>query len=295
MTVLYLDEYLIVSLSVNFCLLMGAGVLDGDMVSWKRCLAAAGLGAGLGAVSLLPWGGILGHPAGQAAVGVLMLLTAYGSSDRLIRTGTLFLLLSCAWGGGLLLFARGGEGIKPGSAGGLGLRGILVAAALCYGCLSLLLRGEFFHSRGRGELRRVTLTHQGRSLTLTALQDTGNTLRDPLSGQPVLVVEGGRLRDLLPGLSLEKGTLSQPVELLDRLQGERPGLRPQLLPYRAVGVDCGLLLALRLDRLTWRDGVMSDVLVALSPTALSGGGGYCALMGGGTEWNQRIGMKRRKG
>ena len=294
MTVIYLDAYLVISLAVNFCLLMSAGALDGDRTSWKRCLAAAALGAVLGAVSLLPRGGILAHPVGQAAVGTLMLLAAYRGSDRLIRTGALFLLLSCAWGGGLMLLFRAGGRGNAGGFGGPGMRGILTAAALCYGGLSLLLRGQFAHSRGGGELRRMTLTHQGRSLTLTALRDTGNTLKDPLSGRPVLVVEGRRLRDLLPGLPLERGELSQPVELLERIRRERPGLKLQLLPYRAVGVDCGLLLALRLEKLTWRNGSMPDVLVAVSPTPLSGAGGYCALFGGGKEWTEGTGIRRKR-
>ena len=272
MTVIYLDAYLAVSLAVNYILLVCAGRLDGDRISRRRCLAAAGLGAALGAVSLLPWGGFLSHPTGQAAVGAGMVLTAYGSSDRLLRTGGLFLVLSCAWGGGLLLLSRG-----PG-AGPLGMRGVLVAAALGYGGLSLGLRGQFRHTRTGGELVPLELTWGGRATKLLALRDTGQTLADPITGGPVVVVEGRALAVLLPDLDLDLS--AHPVEQLGRAREQVPGAAFQLLPYRAVGVDHGLLLALRLDRAAWGNKAVSNCLAALSPTPVSDGGGYQALVSG---------------
>ena len=275
MTVVYLDAYLVMSLAVNYVLLVCAGRLDGDRVSRRRCLAAAALGAALGGASLLPWGGFLAHPAGQAAVGAGMVLGAYGTSDRLLRTGGLFLVLTCAWGGGLLLLSRGLGGGGPGR---MGLRGLLVAAALGYGGLSLGLRGQFRHTRAAGDLTPVTLTHRGRLVTLLALRDTGNTLSDPLTGGPVLVVEGRALAPLLPEVDLDPAV--HPVELLGRAREQDPEAAFQLLPYRAVGVDHGLLLALRLEKAAWDGRTVEGCLAALSPTPVSDGGGYQALVGG---------------
>ena len=55
--------------------------------------------------------------------------------------------------------------------------------------------------------------------------------------------------------------------------------RCRLLPYQAVGVDCGLLLALRLDRVRVGQEDYGSILVAFSPTPLSDGGTYSALIG----------------
>ncbi len=269
--VIHLDAYLVLSLAVNYALLVCAGRLDGDRVRRGRCLAAAGLGAALGGVSLLPWGGFLAHPAGQAAAGAGMVLTAYGSSHRLLRTGGLFLVLSCAWGGGLLLLARG-------PSGPLGFRGILVAAALGYGGLSLGLRGQFRHTRTGGDLVPLHLACGGRTVTLLALRDTGHHLMDPLTGGPVIVAEGRALAPLLPGVDLTG--LDRPVEKLDEARARAPELAFQLLPYRAVGVDHGLLLALRLEKAAWDGETLSGCLAALSPTPVSDGGGYQALVSG---------------
>ena len=118
-------------------------------------------------------------------------------------------------------------------------------------------------------------------MKLLALRDTGNTLQDPLTGRPVVVVEGEKLRPLLPELPrLDRQSLAHPVELLRDLEGTAGDLRLQLLPYRAVGVECGLLLALRVDQANCGGGEVRDCLTALSPTPLSDGGGYSALIGG---------------
>lgn len=282
MTVVYLDSFLVLNFVVNYLLLACAGKLDGGPVHVGRCALGAALGAGYALLTLLPGWAFLEHPACKAAGAVVMLLAAYGRSERLLQVGGLFLVLSCAFGGGLLLLtmARGQGDASLGILGpSLGMRGILIAAALSYGCLSLLLRGQFSHRGSRGELTNLTLTRGGQSVTLLALQDTGNTLRDPITGRPVVVAEGERLRPLLPELpDLDRDSLSDPVALLGRLE-DRGDLRLQLLPYRAVGVDCGLLLALRVDRAEYGRQVHGNCLVALSPTAVSDGGNYSALVG----------------
>jgi stage II sporulation protein GA (sporulation sigma-E factor processing peptidase) len=147
---------------------------------------------------------------------------------------------------------------------------------LSYGALTLVLGKSFAHRQTAGETRPITFTHRGRSVTLLALVDTGNTLSDPLTGRPVVVVEGEKLAPLLPELApLTPKRLSDPAALL----GEgHPGLGLRLLPYRAVGVAWGLLLALRLDQVTVGERSQRNCLTALSPTPLSETGCHSALV-----------------
>ncbi len=282
MTVVYVDSFVLLNFVVNALLLACAGKLDNQCVSPGRCAVGAALGAGYALLALLPGWTFLMHPIGKAAAAVAMLLASYGCSDRLLRIGALFLILSCAFGGGLMLLSVvwGEEVIAPGIlSASLGVRGILIAAALSYGCLCLLLGSQFSHGGIGRELTWMTLTHRGRSMRLLALRDSGNTLRDTLTGRPVVVVEGEKLVNLLPELSgLGREVLSDPVALLDRL-ADTEGVRLQLLPYRAVGVDCGLLAALRMDRVECGGQVYRNCLTALSPTAVSDGGNYSALIG----------------
>lgn len=118
----------------------------------------------------------------------------------------------------------------------------------------------------------VELSYQDKSVRVLALRDTGNFLKDPITGQSVLVVDGA-VAQQLTGLTCEQ--LRSPVEVLS--QKTLPGLR--LIPYRALGNDNGLLLALRLPRVrigSWQ----GSSLVAFAPGTFTAGRTYQALAGG---------------
>ncbi|MBO5917483.1 MAG: sigma-E processing peptidase SpoIIGA, partial [Oscillospiraceae bacterium] len=120
----------------------------------------------------------------------------------------------------------------------------------------------------------------GRKVWLNALRDTGNTLTDPLTGRAVMVAQADRLHELFPpGACPEATQLMDPARSMAQLeQGVLRG-RLRLLPYRAVGVSCGMLLAVRVDSAVLEGEEKGSVLVALSPTPVSDGGPYCALVG----------------
>ena len=103
-----------------------------------------------------------------------------------------------------------------------------------------------------------------------ALRDTGNTLRDPVTGQQVLIA-GADIAGKLTGLTSEQ--LAHPVETIAHISA--PGFR--LIPYRAVGQPGAMLLTIRCPKVragTWE----GSMLVALAPDVISGT--YQLLMGG---------------
>ena len=101
-----------------------------------------------------------------------------------------------------------------------------------------------------------------------------------MTNEPVL---GARLEcggeDFCRNRSLREQDFLHPAELMRRLMLEHPGLRARLVPYRAVGVSQGLLLAVRCER-KGKDGKFAPALAAFSPTPVSSGGDYEALTGG---------------
>ena len=125
------------------------------------------------------------------------------------------------------------------------------------------------HAGGWAEVRLP-----GGTARLRVLLDTGNTLTDPLTNRPVLVAEGAALERVLP----RNFPWWDPVRGVEQaaVQGLR-GVR--LLPYRAVGVDCGMLLAVKSQGITLEGRDLGPLLVALSPTPVSDGGNYQALLG----------------
>lgn len=213
-----------------------------------------------------------------------MVLLAFWRSRRLLRQVLIFLALACAFGGGVLAVELlGGQRLALGGGvlySGMDLKIVLLSAAGCYGLLTLVFRGIGRHGGPSGELTRVRLTLGERQVELTGLVDTGNTLTDPATGRPVLVAEADSLEELLPpGLRPGPAELRDPAGVLERLEDGPWRLRFRLLPYRAVGVERGLLLALRMDRVQVGEEDRGPMLAALSPTPVSDGGAYRVLVG----------------
>lgn len=235
------------------------------------------MGAAYSCAVFLPGLGFLTHPAVELSIAVAMALIAYGGGQRLLRSFLAFLAISCALGGGVLalsLLGARGVGLERGVLSPhVDLGVLLLASAGCYAAASFVFRRSAGH--GTRELVEAVLTLEGRQVTVTALLDTGNTLTDPATGQGVMVVEGEKAAPLLDH-PLGEAQLRDPVGTLARMEESR---RFRLLPYQAVGVECGLLLAVRLDMAKVGEREYRGVLAALSPTRLSDGGAYSALVG----------------
>ncbi|MBU5434511.1 sigma-E processing peptidase SpoIIGA [Pseudoflavonifractor sp. MSJ-37] len=283
MTVVYLDALVLLNGVMDYLLLLAAGRVAGEPLRRLRLGAGALLGGLYAGAVFLPGLGFLAHPLCRLGAAVLLLLTAYGGSRRLLRVSLVFFAVSAAFGGGIFaaaLLGGRGMGLRNGVLfwSGMDLRVILLSAAGCYALLGVVLR------RSAGDsprtLRTAVVRLEGRSVSLTTLVDTGHTLTDPVTGRTVLVAEGERLRALFPPEAVpEPADLRDPVRGLERLGSGPLGKRLRLLPYRAVGVEQGLLLAVRTDGVRVGEEEMGALLAALSPTPVSDGGCCSALIG----------------
>lgn len=284
MTVVYLDSVFLLNGVMDYLLFLTAATLAGVPLRRKRYVFAALLGAAYAAAVFLPGlQGLASFPA-KIAVGVLLGLAAFGGEERFWRLLLLTLLVACFMAGsvfGLSLLT----GIKVPMAGGIFYTDmdtgtLLLVSTGAYLMIRLIFRGSARHGM-QGKLLDVTLCINGRQRQLTALWDSGNSLRSPLDGKPVLVIAPGIIEELLPAAAanlLTHSGLEHPTELLIPLLVEVPGLQPRLLPYQSVGKQGGLLLAVCCDWAEIGGKRHEKLLLALSPNTL--GDGYSALWGG---------------
>lgn len=284
MTVIYVDTLFLLNAMVDYLLLLAAARLAGEPLARLRFLLGALLGGGYAVAIFLPGLAFLRHPLCRGAAAVLMLLAAYGGSRRLVRQGVIFLALSCAFAGGVLAVGlMGGQGLALGRSGviysPLDLKLVLLSAAGCYGALTMAFsRVGAAHRCLRGAAAGAA-DHRGADGGAGGPGRHGEHPHRPGIGPPVMVAEGDRLTALFPKeCRPERDDLEDPASGLVRLgRGAWRG-RFSLLPYRAVGVSRGLLLAVRVDQIQLAGENKGPLLVALSPTPVSDGGGYGALI-----------------
>lgn len=276
MTVVYIDLLFLLNLIANDLLLLAAGRMAGAVLRRWRIGLGAAAGALYAALVFLPGMVWLARWPCKLASGVLMALIAYGGEARLLRVTVLFFGASAALAGTVLglellgnvsLTLEHGVFYTP-----LDIRLLLLSFVACYFVLSLFFRRVGEHAR---DLARLDIALEGGRVTLTALRDTGHTLTDPADNCPVVVADGRALAGLLP----DWADPGDPIGSVERCHaaGSR---RVRLIPYRAVGVECGMLLAVRSRGVAVNGKPLGKLLVALSPTAVDDGGGYQALIGG---------------
>ena len=279
-TVVYVDRVLLLNLAVDYLLLMTTATLAGTPLRRLRFGICAAFGGGYAVgVFLLP---LLAHPLCRVGVGSAMALWAFWREVRPWRMTALFWLLSGGLAGLLLAL-----GLLAGSPMGVLQRVyyadiswpvLLGAAAGFYGLLHLLFRQSARHEGG--ELMDIDVVIDGKQCRLRALRDNGNTLRDPVRGQPVLVAETAALQTLWsPEAADILSTAAPPEEKMARLHAAGVTTPFVLLPFRAVGTADGLLLACRSDYIRIGRRTVAHTLVALTETAV-GAAGSQALWGG---------------
>ena len=209
--VVYLDGVMGLNFLVDWLLLLGVNRMSGFPPGVGRTAAAAAMGGGYAGMCLVPGFGFLGNGLWRSVSLGLMSMTAFGMDRTALRRGVLFVLLSMALGG---LALSMGSGRLPELIG-------------CAAVLALLCRIGFRGKAGSQTFCQVSISHGGKQVTVNALADTGNTLRDLITGDSVIVADarvGGQL------LGLSEQELADPVGTLSR----HPELAMRLIPYQTV-------------------------------------------------------------
>ena len=252
----YIDLCILLNFLVDLLLLLGTNRLSGFPSVLHRLIPSALLGAFYSGFSLVPSLFFLASPLWYLVFLCLMALIAFGFQKNALRRGALFFLLSMALGGMALALQQSRLEVL-----------LLEALAL------LLLTGVSFGNQPVGaRYVPITVNLPSGPVRFTALLDTGNQLRDPVSGQSVTVV-APQEASLLTGLRQEE--LAHPAEALLK----HPGMGLRLIPYCSVGQGCGMLLGRTFSSVEMGTH-KGPALLAFAPEGLGSSGMYQALTGG---------------
>jgi stage II sporulation protein GA (sporulation sigma-E factor processing peptidase) len=148
-------------------------------------------------------------------------------------------------------FALGGAGFAlyyaTGAEGGIWL---LTGSTLFFYILVKVLSKTIGRKIAARRVCKVKIYRGGDSVTLDALIDTGNTLREPLSNSPVIVAEFDSIKTLLPesvNAMYREGKQDDLAALLTSVDGTPFAARLRMIPFSSVGTKKGVLLGFKPD------------------------------------------------
>lgn len=219
---------------------------------------------------------------------VCMVYIAYNPRDikRLLKQLILFYLTSFTFGGvafALLYFVKPQNIlIKNGVlVGTYPLKIVLTGAIIGFIIITIAFKSIKKKLTKKDMFCNITIEFEGRFKTLRAMIDTGNLLKEPLSGNPVVVIEKQELIDVVPIKILE--VTEKIVAGQYDLNLSEYASRFRVIPFTSLGKENGLLLGLKIDNLHFeydeQEKIVKNVIVGIYNNRLSKNNTYNALIG----------------
>lgn len=277
MHVVYADILFLINFAVNYLLLLATAKISAVYVGRIKIALGALIGGAYSIAALLIAQSLLQNMAFKIGAALLMLLVCFGRERGLLRITIIFFAVSAAFGGIVFAVSLAGGGGSADVIAPVSLGVLVPSVAVSYAVLTLVFK-RLGRRRAAG-YASIVIEHGGRKTEVNSLVDTGNSLTDPISGKTVIIAERGAILSLfdskITDILIEKA--ENPAEIIEKLS--QYGLMFRLLPYSAVGLERGMLLAFKPDKVIINGKDKSGTLVAISPTRLSEGGIYSAIVG----------------
>ena len=249
----YIDLYVIVNFSMDLlCLFITAALLHYRATRLRLLLAAVVGGLYAAAALLIDLHGVLGFALDLLAAALLCLIAFWNKGIGPIRLGKgvlLLLLVSSVLGGVMTALYHGLNKLRlPFEVlQGDGLSVWIFALLSAVAGIATLRGGALMGLSRKTRTVTVSAVLFGSEITLCAMVDTGNLLRDPLGGTPVIVADRARVLAALPPDVAAIFTLRDPIQALEQYPD-----RLRLIPSKSTGGE-SLLLAVKPERLTLTD------------------------------------------
>lgn len=134
-------------------------------------------------------------------------------------------------------------------------------------------------------LADLIIYYKQQHISLKAFIDTGNMLKDPISGLPVIVVEKNKLYNLFPKKLLDNTERiingNMPEDLLVNEEDVLSKIR--IIPFSSLGKENGILLGIKADKVNiWFEELSKDinnVIIGIYEKKFCKSDEYAALIG----------------
>ena len=126
----------------------------------------------------------------------------------------------------------------------------------------------------------ITLYKNNTNVSLNALLDTGNNLKEPITKKPVIIAEFIAIKPILPE-KLKIIFYENQEDDLNKLLTLDNTADIRFIPFKSIGKKSGLLIGIKIDKLeihTENKIILKDAIVAISNFNLSNDNFYNALL-----------------
>lgn len=203
--IIYIDVLIVLNIIITFLLLAATSRLLHLSPSPGRYLIGSVLGGVSSLMIFAPDFGFVLSLLTKLLFALIITVSVYNpKSLRVIAKETAYYFVVSFIFAGMMMFASSLPGIsliqyRNGAAYiNLSFFSLIAACCLCYAVTCIL--GKLTKHKAAGDIRlNASVEHEGMTVTVQAMLDTGNSLTDPFTGEEVIVGDIKMLADIVPG------------------------------------------------------------------------------------------------
>lgn len=284
---LYVDIVFLENVFMNSIILLATGVILKDKTRIIRNLISSSIGAVYAIIIYTSHIEIYSNIFLKIMLSLVIVYIAFKpqNTKSLLKHLIIFYLTSFTFGGvafALLYFVRPQDILIQNGVliGTYPIKMILIGGIVGFVIITISFKNI------KGKLKRediycnVKLNVEEKTKIITALIDTGNFLKDPITKIPVIVAERESLKGLFPDeilLNTSKIINGGSIDL-----GEYAS-KVRVIPFKSLGKDNGLLLGIKIDEayIEYQDNVyeIKNVIIGIYNGILSRNRKYVGLVG----------------
>ena len=289
---IYVDIIIIENLIMNFIILYATGLILKNKISFWKLLLASLIGAIYSALQYMYNTKILSIIIIKIILSIVIIIIAFHPQNikKMFKQLTLFYLTTFTFGGvaTYLIYVLKPQNIiiKNGMyVGTYVLKVIFIGAIL--GTIILIVSFKMSKNKitKKDMICKVSIKLNGKEVILDTMVDTGNMLKEPITGNPVVVVEKNSLYDVIPKeiLNNTDSILGGDFEKIpdDIKQEYIPKLK--FIPFSSLGKQNGMLIGIKPEKLKVineeLENEKKNAIIGIYNKSLTKKGEYNALIG----------------
>ena len=288
---IYIDIIIVENLIMNYIILYATGLISKSPKSYLRMFLASLIGAVYATLEYILKVNIYSNIILKTILSIIIVYIAFNPQDvkKMCKQLVLFYVTTFTFGGiaTYLIYVLKPQNIiiKNGMyVGTYVLKVIFVGAIIGTIILAIAFKMAKNKITKKDMICKVKIKLNGKEETVEAMVDTGNMLKEPITGTPVVVVERTSLYELLPKeiMNNTESILGGDFEKIpEEIKNEYvPKLK--LIPFASLGKQNGMLVGIKPEKIeviNEQTEEEKNAIIGIYNKSLTKKGEYKALIG----------------
>lgn len=256
---IYLDIILCENLLMNYIILFATYVIikPKEKHPQIRIILSSLIGSVYAVIVYLNILSIYSNLFAKIILSIVMVYVAFNPKNAkvLLKQILIFYLVSFIFGGctfALIYFIKP-ENVRMKNGVFVGVYPLkvgLIAGAIAFVTTQIAFKINKSKLNNKNTFFNIQLYYKNQSITVKALLDSGNMLKDPISQAPVIIVERESLSKIIPEKVLDYiGNIIGGDETENKQDIQEYLSKIRMVPFMSLGKENGMLVGIRLDKI----------------------------------------------